>query len=51
MLELDENKSYKLPECIQDGYNMDTQVRLGKVSIGKDSIDNIDTSSSPKKKT
>ena len=25
-------------DCIQDGYNMDTQVRLGKVSIGKDSI-------------
>ena len=46
MLELDENKAYRLPEsypevpCIQNGYNMDTQVRLGKDSIelGKDSI-------------
>ena len=41
MLELDENKAYRLPKsdedvpCIQDGYNMDTQVRLGKDSIGK----------------
>ena len=40
MLELDENKAYRLPKsgenvpCIQDGYNMDTQVRLGKDSIG-----------------
>ena len=37
---LDENKAYKkleLGECIQDGYNMDTQVRLGKDSIGKSS--------------
>ena len=46
MLELDENKAYRLPKsgenvpCIQDGYNMDTQVRLGKDSIGKDSIGN-----------
>lgn len=52
LLQLDENKAYKLPEqteeiqCIQNVYKMDTQyadtqVRLGKVSIGKDSIDNI----------
>lgn len=26
-------------ECIQDGYNMDAQVRLGKVSLGKVSLD------------
>ena len=40
---LDENKAYKLlPKgaCIQNGYIMDTQVRLGKDSIGKDSINN-----------
>jgi hypothetical protein len=31
------NKAYSLDtECIQDGYNLDTQVRLGKDSIGKD---------------
>jgi hypothetical protein len=41
LLELDDNKAYRLPEtveitgCIQDVYKMDTQVRLGKVSIGK----------------
>ena len=27
-----------IQECIQDGYKMDTQVRLGKVSIGKDNV-------------
>ena len=40
-LVLDENKAYKIVEnnqCIQNGYNMDTQVRLGKDSIGKDNI-------------
>ena len=37
-LMLDENNSYT--ECIQDVYKMDTQVRLGKDSIGKNSIDN-----------
>ena len=36
MLELKDNNSYT--ECIQPVYKMDTQVRLGKVSIGKDSI-------------
>lgn len=41
MLSLDENKSYTLTntientECIQNGYEVDTQVRLGKVSKGK----------------
>lgn len=48
-LELDENKAYRLkpalqiqdgtkmePVCIQSGSNMDTQVRLGKVRLGKD---------------
>ena len=45
LLELDENKAYRLPkeeeniECIQNGYTLDTQVRLGKVSIGKLSIE------------
>ena len=35
MLEMKENKSYKLPEtaCIQNGYMVDTQVRLGKGSL------------------
>lgn len=41
-----DNKSYAFEsppalentQCIQDGYNMDTQVRLGKVRLGKDSI-------------
>jgi hypothetical protein len=33
MLSLDENKSYT--QCIQNVSNMDTQVRLGEVSIGK----------------
>ena len=33
LLSLKDNGSYTL--CIQDGYNMETQVRLGKVSIGK----------------
>ena len=31
-----DNKVYSL--CIQDVYNMETQVRLGKVRLGKDSI-------------
>jgi len=44
MLELDENKAYKAAldylstECIQVVNEMDTQVRLGKVSIDKDNI-------------
>lgn len=44
-LELDENKAYRMPnnqlnnECIQDVYKMDTQVRLGKVSIDKNNKD------------
>lgn len=42
MLSLDENNSYTLEEndmyteCIQPVYEMDTQVRLGKVRLGKD---------------
>ena len=36
-LNQEENGMYT--ECIQNVYNMDTQVRLGKDSIGKDSID------------
>ena len=37
MLSFGVNKEYKLENnpCIQNGYTMDTQVRLGKVSIGK----------------
>ena len=35
-LELDDNNSYTT--CIQPVYEVETQVRLGKVSIGKDSI-------------
>lgn len=38
LLTVKDNGSYTL--CIQDGYNMDTQVSIGKVSIVKDSIDN-----------
>ena len=47
LLTIKKNKAYtyNLPEensqCIQNGYMMDTQVRLGKVSIGKDSIGEI----------
>jgi hypothetical protein len=41
LLSLDENKAYKLPEsiantqCIQNVYEVDTQVRLGKDRLGK----------------
>ena len=37
---IDENKAYSLPEprCIQDGYSLDTQVRLGKDRLVQDSI-------------
>ena len=42
-LQVKGNKAYTLmdTECIQDGYSLDTQVRLGKDSIGKDSIDDM----------
>ncbi len=42
MLVIDENKSYKLIEdnCIQPVDETSTQDRLGKVSIGKDRLDN-----------
>lgn len=53
-LAIDENGAYTVVEetpCIQDGYNMYTQVRLGKVSIGKDNISIINTlSDSPDEK-
>ncbi len=45
-LEVKENGTYTITdnlmytECIQDASKMDTEVRLGKVSIDKDSIDN-----------
>ena len=44
MLKVSENKSYKVVEnqCIQDVSTLDTQVRLGKDSIGKDSIELLD---------
>ena len=44
LLDTKDNKSYTLNrQCLQNGSNMVTQVRLGKVSIelGKDSIDSI----------
>jgi len=45
LLTVKDNGAYTLDtECIQDGYRMDTQYRLGKDSIGKDSIE-IDTPS------
>ena len=46
ILKLDENKAYTIDEEQQRLLLVDepsTQVRLGKVSIGKDSIDNITT--------
>lgn len=49
LLTLDENNSYTT--CIQDVYKMDTQDRLGKVSIGKDSIDNNIPASEDKSST
>lgn len=47
-LQLKENGSYT--ECIQNGYNLDTQVRLGKVSIKeKDSLTRVEKESQPDK--
>ena len=53
-LSLDENNAYT--ECIQDVYGMETQVRLGKdrlgkVSLGEDSIEDISGSDEPRKPT
>lgn len=49
-----ENKAYSLDAtCIQDVYKMDSQVRLGKISLDKDSIDkdkDADKPPSPKSK-
>lgn len=40
MLTLDENKAYRLDtRCIQNGSNLDPQVRLGKVRLDQDSIE------------
>lgn len=53
-LMLKENKSYSLKndECIQNVYSLETQVRLGKDSIGKDRIgdesEETSSSSAPK---
>ena len=43
LLTIKENGSYTLEKvpCIHDVYNMDTQVRLGKVSIGKDRLGKV----------
>lgn len=43
-LDLKNNNAYTLNnnKCIQDGYTLDTQVRLGKYSIDKNSIDDED---------
>ena len=39
LLDVKKNKSYTLKnECIQDGYIVDTQVRLGKDRLGKDRL-------------
>lgn len=52
-LETKENKAYKLTEkpCIQNVYNMDTQVRLGKdrleIELDKDSIEEDESSTTP----
>ena len=57
LLSTKENKAYTLDtECIHDGYSLETQVRLGKDSIGKDregkdSIDGADALVSPKKES
>ena len=49
-LEIKDNNSYSLEtNCIQNGYSLDTQVRLGKDSIGKDSINIPSTPSKPEK--
>ena len=43
MLQQDTNGVYKMDtECLQDGYRMDTEVRLGEVSQGKASQGKID---------
>ena len=41
LLKVKENKAYTLSDttCIQNGYSLEAQVRLGKDSIGKDSLD------------
>ena len=44
LLETKENKAYTF--VIPNGYQMETQVRLGKVSIGKDSLDKYSISDS-----
>ena len=47
LLSVKDNGAYTLDtSCIQDGYALETQVRLGKDSIGKDSIGKVNTSCS-----
>ena len=44
-LEIKENNAYSFEtNCIQNGYTLDTQVRLSKDSIGKDSINIVSSS-------
>ena len=47
-LMLDENKAYT--QCIQSVYELETQDRLGKDRLVKDSINNISTETKPKRK-
>lgn len=49
LLQLDENKAYTqaTTPCIQPVYEPGTQVRLGKVSLGKESIEDIPGSDEP----
>jgi len=44
-LQIKQNGAYRLieTECIQNGYSLDSQVRLGKVRLGKDIDHNNDT--------
>ena len=45
LLQIKQNGAYRLieTECIQNGYSLDSQVRLGKVRLGKDIDHNNDT--------
>ena len=52
LLTIKENKAYTIDEaCIQDVYNVDTQVRLGKDSLVKDSIEPLKGCGEKKKST
>jgi len=53
MLKVKDNKVYTLldTDCIQNGYNPDTQVSIGKVSIGEVSLDEVSNTLSCGKQT